>query len=150
MFLLDLPQLNLSDVAARHGYQTFYKLLEVSLWNCSLKESVTRFLFSVVCSFRSSASCSHVFRAPLWMLLLMNCALMFQDSGVMDLVNDVIYQPVTVFLPSDGIMASLPQEQKDFLFHKDNRPQLVEYLKYHILQSQKVRKTQIMTRLNSF
>uniref|UniRef100_A0A671UAA8 Stabilin 2 n=1 Tax=Sparus aurata TaxID=8175 RepID=A0A671UAA8_SPAAU len=76
--------------------------------------------------------------APLWMLLLMNCALMFQDSGVMDLVNDVIYQPVTVFLPSDGIMASLPQEQKDFLFHKDNRPQLVEYLKYHILQSQKI------------
>lgn len=57
----------------------------------------------------------------------------------MDLVNDVIYQPVTVFLPSDGITASLPQEQKDFLFHKDNRPQLVEYLKYHILQSQKVR-----------
>ncbi|KAM8740220.1 stabilin-2 isoform 1-T1 [Acanthopagrus schlegelii] len=81
-------KLNLSDVAVRHSYKTFYKLLE--------------------------------------------------DSGVMDLVNDVIYQPVTVFLPSDGIMASLPQEQKDFLFHKDNRPQLVEYLKYHILQSQKI------------
>lgn len=65
---------------------------------------------------------------------------MFQDTGVMDLVNDGIYQPVTVFLPSDSVMASLPQEQKDFLFHPDNRPHLVEYLKYHILQSQKVRK----------
>lgn len=64
---------------------------------------------------------------------------MFQDSGVMDLVNDGIHQPVTVFLPSDSVMASLPQEQKDFLFHQDNRPQLVEYLKYHILQGQKVR-----------
>uniref|UniRef100_A0A3B4ESD6 Stabilin 2 n=1 Tax=Pundamilia nyererei TaxID=303518 RepID=A0A3B4ESD6_9CICH len=44
-----------------------------------------------------------------------------------------MYQPVTIFLPSDGVMASLPQEQKDFLFHQHNRPQLMEYLKYHIL-----------------
>ncbi|TKS90353.1 EGF-like and X-link domain-containing adhesion molecule 2 Fasciclin [Collichthys lucidus] len=79
--------LNLTDVAERNGYKTFYKLLE--------------------------------------------------DTGVMDLVNDGIHQPVTVFLPSDGVMASLPQEQKDFLFHQDNRAQLVEYLKYHILQAQK-------------
>lgn len=68
-----------------------------------------------------------------------------QDTGVMDLLNDGLYQPVTAFLPSDAVMASLPQEQKDFLFHQDNRPQLVEYLKYHILQAQKVRKIRIMT-----
>nr|XP_046235043.1 stabilin-2 isoform X1 [Scatophagus argus] len=80
--------LNLTDVAERHGYKTFYKLLE--------------------------------------------------HTGVMDLVNDGLHQPVTIFLPSDDVMASLPQEQKDFLFHRDNRPQLVEYLKYHILQAQKV------------
>lgn len=60
-----------------------------------------------------------------------------------DLLNDGMYQPVTVFLPSDGVMASLPQEQKDFLFHQDNRPQLVEYLKYHILQAQKVRRIKV-------
>uniref|UniRef100_A0A8P4K5U1 Stabilin 2 n=1 Tax=Dicentrarchus labrax TaxID=13489 RepID=A0A8P4K5U1_DICLA len=65
---------------------------------------------------------------------------MFQDTGVMDLVNDAINEPVTIFMPSDAAMASLPQEQKDFLFHRDNRPQLEEYLKYHILQAQKVRK----------
>ncbi|XP_041819472.1 stabilin-2 isoform X1 [Chelmon rostratus] len=63
---------------------------------------------------------------------------LLQDTGVMDLLNDGMYQPVTVFLPSDDVMASLPQEQKDFLFHQDNRPQLVEYLKYHILQAQKI------------
>lgn len=68
-----------------------------------------------------------------------------QDTGVINLLNDGLYQPVTAFLPSDGVMASLPQEQKDFLFHQDNRPQLVEYLKYHILQAQKVRKIRIMT-----
>ncbi|XP_039999160.1 stabilin-2 isoform X2 [Xiphias gladius] len=63
---------------------------------------------------------------------------LLKDTGVTDLLNDGMYQPVTVFLPSDGVMASLPQEQKDFLFHQDNRPQLVEYLKYHILQAQKI------------
>ncbi|XP_047431437.1 stabilin-2 isoform X2 [Mugil cephalus] len=84
---LEVKPSNLTDVAERHGYKTFYKLL--------------------------------------------------QDTGVMDLVNDGIFQPVTVFLPSDGVMASLPQEQKDFLFHRDNRAQLMEHLKYHILQSQK-------------
>ncbi|MEQ2202982.1 hypothetical protein XENOCAPTIV_022000, partial [Xenoophorus captivus] len=59
------------------------------------------------------------------------------DTGVMDLINDAINQPVTIFMPSDDAMASLPQQQKDFLFHQHNRPQLLEYLKYHIMMSQK-------------
>ncbi|KAF1394437.1 hypothetical protein PFLUV_G00000290 [Perca fluviatilis] len=81
-------RLNLSDVAQRHGYKTFYNLL--------------------------------------------------QDSSVTDLLKDEIYQPLTAFLPSDGAMASLPSEQRDFLFHQDNRAQLAEYLKYHILMGKKV------------
>ncbi|KAI4790763.1 hypothetical protein KUCAC02_034423 [Chaenocephalus aceratus] len=86
----DLPValLNLTDVAERHGYKTFIKLL--------------------------------------------------QDSGLMDLLQNPIFQPVTLFMPSDDVMAALPKEQRDFLFHPDNRAQLTEYLKYHILQGQKV------------
>ncbi|XP_072234103.1 stabilin-2 [Leuresthes tenuis] len=60
------------------------------------------------------------------------------DTGMMDLVSDSMNYPVTIFLPSDDVMAALPQEQKDFLFHQHNRPQLLEYLKYHILHSQRV------------
>ncbi|XP_034722416.1 stabilin-2-like [Etheostoma cragini] len=63
---------------------------------------------------------------------------LLQDSGVMDLLKDDMYQPLTVFLPSDAAMASLPPEQRDFLFHQDNRAQLAEYLKYHILLGQKI------------
>lgn len=63
---------------------------------------------------------------------------LLQDTGVLDLINDPLNQPLTVFLPSDVAMASLPQEQKDFLFHQHNRAQLLEYLKFHIMQSQKV------------
>ncbi|KAG7497480.1 stabilin-2 isoform X1 [Solea senegalensis] len=80
--------LNLTDVADRHGYRSFYKLL--------------------------------------------------QDTGVVNILSDGLYQPVTAFLPSDAVMASLPQQQKDFLFHPDHQTQLVEYLKYHILHGQKV------------
>ncbi|XP_054623431.1 stabilin-2 isoform X2 [Dunckerocampus dactyliophorus] len=79
--------LNLTPLADRHGYRTFYKLL--------------------------------------------------QDTGVMDMVHDGMYQPVTLFLPSDVAMATLPQEQKDFLLHPHNREQLKEYLKYHVLQNHK-------------
>ncbi|XP_030006737.1 stabilin-2 isoform X2 [Sphaeramia orbicularis] len=60
------------------------------------------------------------------------------DTGVVDLVQDAIHQPITIFLPSDAAMASLPQQQKDFLFNPQNQAQLQEYLKYHILPSQKV------------
>ncbi|XP_017292654.2 stabilin-2, partial [Kryptolebias marmoratus] len=63
---------------------------------------------------------------------------LLKDTGVMNLMNEMVYKPVTVFMPSDAVMASLPQGQKDFLFHQNNRKQLLEYLKYHILISQKV------------
>ncbi|XP_029019242.1 stabilin-2 isoform X3 [Betta splendens] len=61
---------------------------------------------------------------------------LLEDTGVMKQLNDRLLQPVTVFMPSDGVMAALPQEQRDFLFHQHNRAQLVEYLKYHVLQKQ--------------
>lgn len=48
------------------------------------------------------------------------------------------YTPVTLLLPTDGTMAALPKEQRDFLLHQDQLPQLVEYLKYHVLPGQKV------------
>ncbi|XP_068162494.1 stabilin-2 [Antennarius striatus] len=82
------PQPNLTDVVRRHGYGTFYKLLE--------------------------------------------------DTGVMKMLDQKTNQPVTVFLPSDGVMASLAQEQKDYLFHQDHQGQLLEHLKYHVLPSHKV------------
>uniref|UniRef100_H3C877 Stabilin 2 n=1 Tax=Tetraodon nigroviridis TaxID=99883 RepID=H3C877_TETNG len=81
-------QLNLSDVAERHGYKTFYKLLE--------------------------------------------------DSGVLDLLKEEVHQPLTLLLPSDQALDSLLPEQKNFLFHRENRPQLLEYLKFHVLPAQKV------------
>lgn len=54
------------------------------------------------------------------------------------MVNDPLHQPVTLFLPSDRAMATLPQEQKDFLYNTQNRGHLLEYLKYHILRDTKV------------
>ncbi|XP_055087632.1 stabilin-2 [Periophthalmus magnuspinnatus] len=60
------------------------------------------------------------------------------DTGVIALLLEELNQPLTIFMPSDAAMASLPQEQKDFLYHPQNRAQLQEYLKYHILHNQKI------------
>lgn len=51
---------------------------------------------------------------------------------------DPIHQPVTLFLPTDAAMATLAQEQKDFLYAMHNRDQLAEYLRYHIVRDSKV------------
>lgn len=56
----------------------------------------------------------------------------------MELLKAGDHQPVTLFLPSDQAVDALPPEQKNFLFHSENRPQLLEYLKFHILPGQKV------------
>ncbi|XP_061768066.1 stabilin-2 isoform X1 [Nerophis ophidion] len=63
---------------------------------------------------------------------------LLQATGVMDMVHEGRYQPVTLFMPSNAAMATLPQEQKDFLFHPNNRMHLKEYLKYHVVQNHKV------------
>ncbi|XP_061085042.1 stabilin-2 [Conger conger] len=59
---------------------------------------------------------------------------LLEDTNVMSLLNDRLHQPVTLFWPTDRAMAALPQEQKDFLYSTENRAQLQEYLKYHIVR----------------
>ncbi|XP_035257311.1 stabilin-2 isoform X1 [Anguilla anguilla] len=59
---------------------------------------------------------------------------LLEDTEVLNLVNDRIHQPVTLFWPTDRAMDALPQEQKDFLYSTQNRAQLQEYLKYHIVR----------------
>uniref|UniRef100_A0A673BJX9 Stabilin 2 n=1 Tax=Sphaeramia orbicularis TaxID=375764 RepID=A0A673BJX9_9TELE len=83
-------------------------------------------------------SLNQLFTLSLSFFYLQDDTYVFQDTGVVDLVQDAIHQPITIFLPSDAAMASLPQQQKDFLFNPQNQAQLQEYLKYHILPSQKV------------
>uniref|UniRef100_A0A8B9K9U2 Stabilin 2 n=1 Tax=Astyanax mexicanus TaxID=7994 RepID=A0A8B9K9U2_ASTMX len=63
---------------------------------------------------------------------------LLEDTEVLKKVMDKLHQPATLFLPTDYTMASLPQEQKDFLYGQHNRAQLVEYLEYHILRDTKV------------
>lgn len=143
MSVIDVTQRNLTSVAEHHGYKTFYKLLEVRLtahfflsWVQSKLDFPQFELVWDLCRTISVGGCSCKIEEE-----RPDLCLCLQDTGVMDLLKDGLYQPLTAFLPSDGAMAALPQEQKDFLFHQDNRPQLVEYLKYHFLQSQKVSKT---------
>ncbi|ROI15334.1 Stabilin-2 [Anabarilius grahami] len=59
------------------------------------------------------------------------------DTDTLKLVMDPVHQPVTLFMPTDAVMAALAQEQKDFLYAMHNREQLAEYVRYHILRDTK-------------
>ncbi|GAA6072051.1 stabilin-2, partial [Tachysurus ichikawai] len=59
-------------------------------------------------------------------------------------IQDPLHQPVTLFLPTDSTMTALPQAQKDFLYGLHNRPQLLEYLQYHIIRDNKVHSAEAM------
>uniref|UniRef100_A0A8C2IG73 Stabilin 2 n=1 Tax=Cyprinus carpio TaxID=7962 RepID=A0A8C2IG73_CYPCA len=63
---------------------------------------------------------------------------LLEDTDTLKLVMDPIHQPVTLFLPTDAAMATLAQEQKDFLYAMHNRDQLAEYLRYHIVRDSKL------------
>uniref|UniRef100_A0A3B3T829 Stabilin 2 n=1 Tax=Paramormyrops kingsleyae TaxID=1676925 RepID=A0A3B3T829_9TELE len=85
-----------------------------------------RSVFIPVCSIPSVA--------PPQCRLFQNPGTSFQDTKVLDLMNDTLHQPVTLFWPTDQAMAALPQEQKDFLYNIQNRDKLTEYLKYHVIR----------------
>ncbi|XP_028673278.2 stabilin-2 [Erpetoichthys calabaricus] len=63
---------------------------------------------------------------------------LLQDTDVLTLINNPIHQPVTLFWPTDSAMMALPKEQQDFLFNKDNKAKLEEYLKYHVIRDGKI------------
>ncbi|RXN25758.1 stabilin-2 isoform X1 [Labeo rohita] len=50
---------------------------------------------------------------------------LFEDTDMLKLVMDPIHQPVTLFLPTDAVMATLAQEQKDFLYAMHNHDKLL-------------------------
>ncbi|XP_056603572.1 stabilin-2 isoform X1 [Triplophysa dalaica] len=69
---------------------------------------------------------------------------LLEDTDVLKLVTDKIYQPVTLFLPTDAAMAALAQEQKDFLYAMHNREKLAEYLRFHILHDTMILPSDLM------
>ncbi|XP_023668414.2 stabilin-2 isoform X1 [Paramormyrops kingsleyae] len=69
---------------------------------------------------------------------------LLEDTKVLDLMNDTLHQPVTLFWPTDQAMAALPQEQKDFLYNIQNRDKLTEYLKYHVIRDAMVKANELL------
>ncbi|XP_078423897.1 stabilin-2 [Cetorhinus maximus] len=63
---------------------------------------------------------------------------LLEETNVLNMINDPIHKPVTLFLPKDSVMKSLPKARKDFLYNKDNRNVLIEYLKFHIIRDAKI------------
>ncbi|XP_032155422.1 stabilin-2 [Sapajus apella] len=63
---------------------------------------------------------------------------LIQDSGLLSVITDPIHTPVTLFWPTNQALQALPAEQQDFLFNQDNKDQLRQYLKFHVIRDAKV------------
>ncbi|XP_069760369.1 stabilin-2 isoform X2 [Narcine bancroftii] len=63
---------------------------------------------------------------------------LLQETGVLNMINDPVHQPVTLFLPKDSVMKSLSKKQRGFLYNENNRNALIEYLKFHVIRDAKI------------
>uniref|UniRef100_A0A670YTZ1 Stabilin 2 n=1 Tax=Pseudonaja textilis TaxID=8673 RepID=A0A670YTZ1_PSETE len=58
---------------------------------------------------------------------------LIEKSGLINLINDPLHQPVTLFWPTDKVIRALPKEQQDELFKMSNKEKLLQYLKFHVI-----------------
>ncbi|KAF7240662.1 Stabilin-2 [Varanus komodoensis] len=63
---------------------------------------------------------------------------LLESSGTINVINDALHQPITLFWPTDKVIRALPNDQQDALFKMSNKEKLQQYLKYHIIGSTKV------------
>ncbi|XP_048463436.1 stabilin-2-like isoform X1 [Rhincodon typus] len=63
---------------------------------------------------------------------------LLEETNLLSMINDPMHRPVTLFLPKDSVMKSLSKTRKNFLYNKDNRKVLIEYLKFHIIRDAKI------------
>ncbi|XP_067855433.1 stabilin-2-like isoform X2 [Heptranchias perlo] len=63
---------------------------------------------------------------------------LLQETNVLNMINDPVHKPVTLFLPEDSVMKSLPKARQDFLYNKEKTNVLIEYLKFHIIRDAKI------------
>ncbi|KAG8138247.1 hypothetical protein E2320_004156 [Naja naja] len=61
-----------------------------------------------------------------------------KKSGLINLINDPLHQPVTLFWPTDKVIRALPKEQQDELFKMSNKEKLLQYLKFHVIGNAKI------------
>ncbi|XP_070612374.1 stabilin-2 isoform X2 [Erythrolamprus reginae] len=63
---------------------------------------------------------------------------LIEKSGLINLINDPLHQPVTLFWPSDKVIRALPKEEQEELFKMSNKEKLLQYLKFHIIGNAKI------------
>ncbi|XP_058045702.1 stabilin-2 [Ahaetulla prasina] len=63
---------------------------------------------------------------------------LIEKSGLINLINDPLHQPVTLFWPTDKVIRALPKEQQDELFKMSNKEKLLQYLKFHVIGNAKI------------
>ncbi|KAL7982331.1 hypothetical protein Chor_009929 [Crotalus horridus] len=63
---------------------------------------------------------------------------LIEKTGLINVINDPLHQPVTLFWPTDTVIRALPKEQQDELLKMSNKEKLQQYLKFHIIGNAKI------------
>ncbi|XP_063783853.1 stabilin-2 isoform X1 [Pseudophryne corroboree] len=71
---------------------------------------------------------------------------LIQNADLMTFIDDPVHRPVTLFLPTDQAIQTLPKEQNDFLYNSQNKEKLAQYLKYHIIRDAKISAYELLTK----
>ncbi|XP_028854298.1 stabilin-1 isoform X2 [Denticeps clupeoides] len=59
---------------------------------------------------------------------------LLQDTNLMTLVENSLFQPFTMFWPTDAAFNQLPEERKTWLYSPDHQDKLQAYLKAHMIR----------------
>ncbi|XP_048347256.1 stabilin-1 isoform X3 [Sphaerodactylus townsendi] len=63
---------------------------------------------------------------------------LLEEAGLLPLINEPTHQPFTMFWPTDAAFNSLPEDRKNWLYHKEHRSKLAAYLKQLMIRSVQV------------
>ncbi|MBN3308760.1 STAB1 protein, partial [Amia calva] len=63
---------------------------------------------------------------------------LLQDAKLMDMVQNPLHHPLTMFWPTDEVFNSLSEDRKKWLYSEEHRDKLAAYLKVHMIRDQKL------------
>ncbi|XP_061473966.1 stabilin-1 [Rhineura floridana] len=60
------------------------------------------------------------------------------EAGLLSLVNNTLHQPFTMLWPTDSAFNSLPKDMQKWLYHREHRSKLADYLKGHMIRDMRL------------
>ncbi|XP_060621848.2 stabilin-1 [Anolis sagrei] len=124
VYLNDDTKIIESDITASNGIIHFIDkiLIPYDLQNQSIPSNISQ---------KSITEVAEAYGYKMYSKLL-------NETGLLNVVNNIFHQPFTMLWPTDAAFNSLPTKMKMWLYHKEHQSKLVAYLKGHMIRDTKM------------